>query len=112
MDEVLLAQCDTNNMEADLGNVDLGRWQPDFILVPWKHKIMAAVDLTQQSDILSAQLAVAYSSKKQKYCPVKSALHHYILEIWTIDLPWVISISGLADSLIPVLQIPRWLSHF
>ncbi len=29
---------DSNNTEADLGNVDLGRWQPDFILVSWKRK--------------------------------------------------------------------------
>jgi hypothetical protein len=41
----------------------------------------------------------AYSSKEQKYCPARSALHHhYISEGWTIEiLPWVISICGLAD---------------
>ncbi len=87
---------DSNNTEADLGNVDLGRWQPDFILVPWKRKRIAVVDLTRltrPSDVLSAQLEEAYRSKKWKYCPVRSALHHYIREGWTIEiLPWVIGI--------------------
>ncbi len=49
--------------------------------------------------MLSAQLAEAYSSKKRKYCPVRSALHHYIREGWTIEiLTWVIGIRGLADT--------------
>jgi hypothetical protein len=49
---------DSNNTEADLGNVDLGRWQPDFVLVSWKRKRIAVVDLTRTrlSDVLSAQL--------------------------------------------------------
>ncbi len=56
------------------------------------------MDLTLPSDVLSAQLEKAYLSKKRKYCPVRSALHHYIREDWIIEiLPWVISISGLAD---------------
>jgi hypothetical protein len=56
------------------------------------------VDLTLPSDLLSVLLEEAYSSKKRKYCPVRSALDHYISEGWTIEiLPWVISISGLAD---------------
>ncbi len=87
---------DSNNTEADLGNVDLGRWQPDFIqvLVSWKRKRIAVVDLTRQSDVLSAQLEEAYRSKKMKYGPVRSDLHHYICEGWTVEiLPWLISIS-------------------
>jgi hypothetical protein len=84
---------DSNNTEADLGNVDLGRWKPDFILVSWKRKRIAVVDLTRPSVVLSAQLEEAYRSKKRKYCPVRSALHHYIREGWTIKiLPLVISI--------------------
>jgi hypothetical protein len=75
---------DSNNAEADLGNVDLSRWQPDFILVSWKRKRIAVVDLTLLSDVLSAQLDEAYRSKKRKYGPVRSALHHYIREGWTI----------------------------
>ncbi len=37
----------TDNTEADLGNVDLGGWQPDFILVSCKRKRVAVVDLTR-----------------------------------------------------------------
>ncbi len=89
---------DSYNTEADLGNVDLGRWQPDFILVSWKRKRIAFVDLTQPSDVLSAQLEEADCSKKRKYGPVRSAVHHYIREGWTIEiLPWVIGIRGLTD---------------
>jgi hypothetical protein len=41
--------------------------------------------------VLSIQLQQAYHSKKQKYGPVRSALHHFIREGWTIEiLPWVI----------------------
>ncbi len=70
----------------------------DFVLVSWKRKRIAVVDMTRQSDVLSAQLEEAYRSKKLKYCPVRSALHHYIHEGWTIEiLPWVIGIRGLAD---------------
>ncbi len=57
------------------------------------------MDLTRPSDVLSAQLEEAYSSKKRKHGPVRSALHHYIHEGWTIEiLPWVIGIRGLADT--------------
>jgi hypothetical protein len=70
MEELLLAQRDTDNTEADLENVDLGKWLPDFILVSWKRKRIAVVDLTRPSDMLSAQLAEAYCSKKRKYGPV------------------------------------------
>ncbi len=103
---------DPNNTEADLGNVDLGRWQPDFILVSWKRKRIAVVDLTRPSDVLSAQLEEAYRSKKRKCCPVRSALHHYIREGWTIEiLPWVIGIRGLTDTAslqkVSFLDIPQ-----
>ncbi len=90
---------DSNNTEADLGNVDLARWQPDFILVLWKRKRIAVVDLTRPSDVLSAQLEEGYRSKKRRYGPVRSALHHYIREGWTMEiLPWVIGIRGLTDT--------------
>jgi hypothetical protein len=53
---------DKDNNEADMGNIDSGRRQPDFILVFWKHKLIAVVDLTWLSDELSVQLEEAYSS--------------------------------------------------
>ncbi len=76
MEAVQQALQDSNTTEADLGSVDLGRWQPDFILVSWKRKRIAVVDLTRPSDVLSAQLEEAYRSKKRKYGPVRSAPLH------------------------------------
>ncbi len=45
IEEVQQALQDSNNTESDLGNVDSGRWQPDFMLVSWKCKRIAVVDL-------------------------------------------------------------------
>ncbi len=57
------------------------------------------MDLTRPSDVLSVQLEEAYSSKKRKYGPVRSALHHYIREGWAIEiLPLAIGIRGLTDT--------------
>ncbi len=57
------------------------------------------MDLTRPSDVFFAQLDEAYSSKTRKYGPIRSALHHYICEGWTIEiLPWVIGIRGLTDT--------------
>ncbi len=99
IEEVWLALRGTDNTEADLGNVELGRWRLDFILVSWKRKRIAGVDLTWPSDVLSAQLAEAYRSRKRKYGPVRSALHHYIRQGWAIEiLPWLIGFRGVADT--------------
>ncbi len=94
IEEVQQALCDKDNNETDWENVDLGRWQQDFILISWKRKRIAVVDLMQPSDELLVQFEEAYPSKKRKleYCPVKPPLHHYIREGWTIEiLPWVIA---------------------
>jgi hypothetical protein len=49
--------------------------------------------------MLNVQLDEAYCRKKGKYCPIKSALYHYIREGWTLEiLPWVIVIRGQADT--------------
>jgi hypothetical protein len=48
--------------------------------------------------MLTVQQDEAYRRKKRKYCPIKSALYHYVREGWTIEIfPWVIGIRGLAD---------------
>jgi hypothetical protein len=99
IEEVQQALRDTDNNETDLENVDLGRWQPDFIVVSWKRKRIAVMDLTRLSDELSVQLEEACRREERKYGPVKPALHHYIREGWTIKiLPWVIGIRGLAET--------------
>jgi hypothetical protein len=70
----------------------------DFTLISWKHKQIAVLELTRLSDMLTVQLDEAYYCKKRKYCPIKSALYHYVCEGWTIEiLPWEIGIRRLAD---------------
>ncbi len=62
---------DSNNTEADLGNVDLGRWQPDFTLVSWKRERIAVVDLTRQSDVLSpARRGLQEQEKETRSCQI------------------------------------------
>jgi hypothetical protein len=98
-DEVRLALDATESITPEAGNVQLDRWQPDFILISWKRKRIAVLELTRPSDMLTVQLDEAYRRKKRKYCPIKAALHYYIREGWTIEiLPWVIGIRGLADT--------------
>jgi hypothetical protein len=66
--------------EADAGDIQLDRWQPDFTLISWKRKRMAVLELTRPADMLNVQLDEAYHRKKWKYGPIKSALHPYIRE--------------------------------
>ena len=112
-DEVRLALDATESITPEAGNVRLDRWQPDFILISWKRKRIAVLELTRPSDMLTVQLDEAYRRKKRKYCPIKAALHYYIREGWTIEiLPWVIGIRGLADTVhlqtaLSFLDIPQ-----
>ena len=93
--------------------VDISRWQPDFVLILWKHKKIAILELTRPSDLLTAQLKEAYRKKIQKYAPILSTLQHYIDSGCSIKiLPWVVSIRGLADTehlhaALEYLAIPR-----
>ena len=93
--------------------VDISRWQPDFVLISWKHKKIAILELTRPSDVLAVQLEEAYRRKIQKYAPILSALQYYIQDGWAIEiLPWVVGIRGLANTkhlhaALAFLDIPR-----
>ncbi len=91
--EVLIARGATGAQEAGHDTVDISRWQPDFVLVSWKYKKIAILELTRPSDMLIAQMEEAYRKKIQKYAPILSALQHYIHAGWNIEiLPWVVGI--------------------
>ena len=97
--EVLLARGAKGAQEAEQDTVDISRWQPDFVLVSWKYKKIAILELTRPSDMLIAQMEEAYRKKIQKYAPILSALQHYIHAGWNIEiLPWVVGIRGFVDT--------------
>jgi hypothetical protein len=95
----LLARGAKGAQEAEQDTVDISRWQPDFVLVSWKYKKIAILELTRPSDMLIAQMEEAYRKKIQKYAPILSALQHYIHAGWNIEiLPWVVGIRGFVDT--------------
>ena len=94
----MLARGETGAHETERDTVDLSRWQPDFILISWKHKQIAILELTRPSDVLTGQLEEAYRRKIQKHEPILSAWQYYIHAGWTIEiLPSVVGIRGLAN---------------
>ena len=92
---------------------DISSWQPDFVLISWKQKKIAILELTRPSDVLTVQSEEAYRRKIQKYPPILSALQYYIQAGWTIEiLPWAVGIQGLANTkrlhaALAFLDIPR-----
>ena len=48
-EEVLLARGETGAHETERDTVDISRWQPDFVLISWKHKQIAILELTRPS---------------------------------------------------------------
>jgi len=103
-------------LPAGQHGLDLGRWQPDFILISQERARIAILEVTRPADILTAQLVTAYNTKKSKYAPILPALQYYSDHGWSVEiLPWVIGIRGLADTghlhqALQYLDIPkqRW----
>ena len=112
-EEVSLARGESGAQDPAQDTVDISRWQPDFVLISWKHKKIAILELTRPSDVLAVQLEEAYRRKIQKYAPILSALQYYIQDGWAIEiLPWVVGIRGLANTkhlhaALAFLDIPR-----
>ena len=110
---IVSASRDAVTLPTDQDLLDLGRWQPDFVLISQERKRIALLELTRPSDILTTQLDEAYRTKKEKYTPVLSALQHYISTGWRIEiLPWVVGIRGFAkvkhlQAALHFLNIPR-----
>ncbi len=89
----------TRTHATDWDTVDIGRWQPDFVLISLKRKKIAILELTRPSDMSPAQMKEAYQKKIHKYAPILLALQHYIHTGWSIEiLPWVVGIRGFADT--------------
>jgi len=91
---------------------DLGRWQPDWILVSDELKKIAILDLCRPSDVHPAQLTAAAIRKQDGYSPLVEALDHYTGSGWTVHVfPWVVGTRGLIDpshihALLDFLEIP------
>jgi hypothetical protein len=83
----------------DLDTLDIGRWQPDFVLISRQRKKIAILVLMRPSDLPPAQMKEAYRKMIQKYAPIPLGFQHYIHTGWSIEiLPWVVGIRGFADT--------------
>ena len=77
---------------------ELGRRQPDWVLVSESRKRIAIVDLCRPSDTSPAQLLAAAMRKQNAYCPLVEALRHYADQGWVIHVfPLVVGICGMID---------------
>ncbi len=78
----------------------LGRRQPDWLLISELHKKIAIVDLCRPSDVHPAQLLAAAIRKQHAYGPLEEALSSYANQGWVIHVfPWVVGIRGTIDPL-------------
>jgi len=75
----------------------LGRWQPDFIVISHTRKLIAiGPEISLPSDSHLNQLSEAYNRKKRRYTPLLTALQQYVDNGWTIRiLPWIVGARGL-----------------
>ena len=84
--------------EADLetGSMSLSRWRPDFVVVSFKAKKIAILELCRPFDTSPGQLQAAYERKINLYGPLAEALGHYSDSGWSVNiLPWVVGARGL-----------------
>ncbi len=68
-----LVLCSTSLADVD----QLGRRQPDWILVSEEHKTIAIVDLCRPSDVHQAHLLAAAIRKQQKCQPLLEGRSYY-----------------------------------
>jgi len=88
----------SSSLTAD--NVDqLGRRQPDWILVSKEAKRIAIIDLCRPSDIRQTQLQAAAIRKQQAYEPLVECLSYYSEQGWVVHVfPLIVGIWGMIDS--------------
>jgi hypothetical protein len=84
----------SSSLTAD--DVDqLGRRQPDWILVSKEAKRIAIIDLCRPSDVHQTQLQAAAIRKQQTYQPLVEGLSYYTEQGWVVHVfPWVVGIWG------------------
>jgi len=93
--------------------MSLGRWQPDFVVVSFKAKKIALLDLCRPSDTSLGQLQAAYERKINTYSPLVEALGHYSDSGWSVKiLPWVVGARGLVQEkamaqALEYLEVPK-----
>ena len=92
---------------------ELGRRQPDWVLVSESLQRIAIVDLCRPSDMSPAQLLAAALRKQDAYGPLVEALRYYADRGWVVHVfPLVVGICGMIDpsqvgSLLKFLHIQR-----
>ena len=106
--------------DADIaaGEMSLGRWQPDFLIVSYARKTIAILDVIRPSDIRRERLCQAHQEKLTTYAPLCRALRINSECNWEIRiLPWVVGARGLVRhcalaSALDFLDLPKasWMS--
>ena len=92
---------------------DLGRWQPDWVIVSETYKRIAIVDLCRSADVHPSQLSTAGARKQQKYSVLVEALEYYTdLGCVVHVFPWVVGVRGMVDpqpinALLQFLEVPK-----
>ena len=108
-----VAQALNSNVIPSEHDCDLGRWQPDWVIVSEVHKRIAIVDLCRSADIHLDQLSVAGARKQSKYSVLVEALGYYTDQGWLVDVfPWVVGNRGMIDprpigGLLQFLNMPK-----
>jgi hypothetical protein len=93
----------------------IGRRQPDWLLVSTEFKRIAIPDLCRPSDVLPIQIPTAAQRKQHAYSPLVEALSYYTEQGWIVHIfPWVVGIRGMIDpvyveSLLKFIGIQRTL---
>jgi hypothetical protein len=78
--------------------INVGRLQPDMILISQKQKRIGLLELCRPMDESPTQLQAAVDRKLQTYAPLKVALQRYPASGWTVEiLPWVAGVRGLLN---------------
>ena len=76
----------------------IGRRQPDWLLVSTEFKRIAIPDLCRPSDVLPIQISAAAKRKQHAYSPLVEALSYYTEQGWIVHIfPWVVGIRGMID---------------
>jgi hypothetical protein len=64
----------------------IGRRQPDWLLISDEFKRIAIPDLCRPSNVLPPQLQAAAQRKQQAYSPLEEALSHYTKQGWIVHV--------------------------
>ena len=76
----------------------IGRLQPDWLLISEECQRIAIPDLCRPSDVFLPQLQAAAQRKQQAYSPLEEALSYYTEQGWIVHVfPWVVGIRGMLD---------------